>query len=153
EVSCQVGPGGVRLWVDGQPAGQRDREPGTLALDALVLGARCYSNTPEPPFLSGFLDGDVAEVLLYDRVLPDAQRDAVRAYLLRKHNGLGEALAAADRDRGRLRRTIAAPPPVQVFVPGFAVRELPVALTNINNVAYRPDGKLVALAYDGNVYL
>jgi putative heme-binding domain-containing protein len=40
-----------------------------------------------------------------------------------------------------------------VLVPGFTVRQLPVNLTNINNVQYRADGKLVALAYDGNVYL
>ena len=42
---------------------------------------------------------------------------------------------------------------MQVLVPGFTVRELPVDLTNINNVRYRPDGTLVALAYNGNVYL
>jgi putative heme-binding domain-containing protein len=153
EVSCQVGRNGVRLWIDGEPAGQRDREPGALALDALALGARCYSNTPDPPFLSGFFDGDIAEVLLYDRVLPDGVRSAIRTYLTGKHNGLGDALAAADRVRGRLRRTVADAPPVQMFVPGFTVRELPVQLTNINNVAYRPDGKLIALAYNGNVYL
>jgi hypothetical protein len=40
-----------------------------------------------------------------------------------------------------------------MFLPGFTVRELPLDLTNINNVRYREDGKLVALAYDGNVYL
>ena len=76
EVTCQVGKNGVVLWVDGQPAGQRDREPGTLSLDDLALGARCYSNSADPPFLSGFLDGDVAEVLLYDRAL--ARRGARR---------------------------------------------------------------------------
>ena len=45
------------------------------------------------------------------------------------------------------------PPPVQMLVPGFSARELPVDLTNINNVRYRPDGKLVALGYDGNIHL
>ena len=40
-----------------------------------------------------------------------------------------------------------------MFVPGFSVRELPVDLSNINNVKYRPDGTLVALAYDGKVWL
>lgn len=44
------------------------------------------------------------------------------------------------------------PPPVQVLVPGFDVQELPVKLTNINNLIYAPDGRLFALAYDGNVY-
>jgi putative heme-binding domain-containing protein len=49
--------------------------------------------------------------------------------------------------------TASAGPPVQVLVPGFAVRELPVALANVNNLKYRPDGKLLALGYDGNVWL
>ncbi len=44
------------------------------------------------------------------------------------------------------------PPPVQMLVPGFSVRMLPVALRNINNLVYAPDGRLFALGYDGNVY-
>ena len=44
-------------------------------------------------------------------------------------------------------------PPVQMFVPGFDVRELPLSLRNINNVKYRSDGKLVALGYDGQIFL
>lgn len=44
------------------------------------------------------------------------------------------------------------PPPVQMLVPGFVVRELPVQLTNVNNLSYGPDGRLYAYAYDGNVY-
>ena len=43
-------------------------------------------------------------------------------------------------------------PPVQMLVPGFSVRELPVQLRNINNLVYAPDGRLFALGYDGNVY-
>ncbi|MEO7799730.1 MAG: c-type cytochrome, partial [Opitutaceae bacterium] len=44
------------------------------------------------------------------------------------------------------------PPLVQVLVPGFSVRELPVKLRNINNLVYAPDGRLFALGYDGFVY-
>lgn len=44
-------------------------------------------------------------------------------------------------------------PPVQMFVPGFRVHELPIALSNINNVRYRSDGKLLAAAYDGTIWL
>ena len=44
------------------------------------------------------------------------------------------------------------PPPIQMLVPGFTVRELPVALRNLNNLVYAPDGRLFALGYDGNVY-
>jgi putative heme-binding domain-containing protein len=43
-------------------------------------------------------------------------------------------------------------PPVQLLVPGFTVRELPVTLRNLNNLVHAPDGRLFALGYDGNVY-
>jgi len=43
------------------------------------------------------------------------------------------------------------PPPVQMLVPGFTVRELPLELNNINNIAFAPDGRLFVLCYDGNV--
>lgn len=45
------------------------------------------------------------------------------------------------------------PPAVQIFVPGFVVRELPVPLSNQNNVEYAPDGRLVAAGYDGRLHL
>lgn len=45
----------------------------------------------------------------------------------------------------------APPPPVTVFAPGVTVRELPVKLSNIDNVRYGPDGKLYAAGYDGRV--
>src|SRR4051812_14385502 len=44
------------------------------------------------------------------------------------------------------------PPPIQMLAPGFVVRELPVQLTNVNNLSYGPDGKLYAYAYNGKVY-
>jgi hypothetical protein len=74
EIACSPGASGVELVVDGKPAGRRNRAPGALRLDELSVGARFYSNSPAPPFMSGFLDGDVAEVLLYDRLLKDEER-------------------------------------------------------------------------------
>jgi len=44
-------------------------------------------------------------------------------------------------------------PSVQVFVPGFAVRELPVKLTNLVNIEYAPDGRLFAAGYDGRIHM
>ncbi len=44
-------------------------------------------------------------------------------------------------------------PVVTMLAPGFTVQELPVPLTNINNLRFTPDGRLSALAYDGRVYL
>jgi putative heme-binding domain-containing protein len=147
------GPGGVALVVDGRPQGRRDRRAGTLRADELTLGARFYSNEPVPQYVQGFFDGDVAEVLVFDRILSEPESRSVRDYLDRKHAGLSEALAAHSARAGRPLRTVADPPPVQLLVPGFAVKALPVKLSNINNLKYRRDGKLVALGYNGNVSL
>ena len=38
--------------------------------------------------------------------------------------------------------------PVTMLMPGFTVRELPVKLSNINNLRFAPDGSLTALGYD-----
>ena len=57
---------------------------------------------------------------------------------------------------GRIEKPLVAPtnsPPVQMLVPGFTVRELPLELNNINNLVFAPDGRLFALCYDGNVLL
>src|SRR5205823_589593 len=78
---------------------------------------------------------------------------AVRDYLAARYAALKDALPADGDGRAEILVPVKDPPPVQVFVPGFTVRELPVDLTNINNVKYRPDGTLVALAYDGKVWL
>lgn len=42
---------------------------------------------------------------------------------------------------------------VHLLVPGFTVRELPVHLSNVNNLRFAPNGKLTALGYDGRVWL
>jgi putative heme-binding domain-containing protein len=153
EVLGKSGPGGVQLFVDGKPAGQRNRKADLLRMNNLTLGARFYSNTEEPPSLRGFLDCDIAEILLYDHALKEDERKTVSTYLHDKYAGFDKAMADAAGQRGQPLRPIPNPPSVQMFLPGFVVEELPVDLTNINNVRYRSDGKLVALAYDGNVYL
>ncbi len=48
---------------------------------------------------------------------------------------------------------IVSPPAVQMLLPGFQVHELPVELTNINNLRYRSDGLLYALGYNGDIWL
>ncbi len=42
---------------------------------------------------------------------------------------------------------------ITMLVPGFTVRELPVKLTNLNNIEYAPDGRLFAGGYDGRFHL
>lgn len=44
-------------------------------------------------------------------------------------------------------------PPVQMLVPGFTVRELPLKISNLDNLEYTADGKLWALGYDGRVHI
>jgi putative heme-binding domain-containing protein len=151
-VTSAVGAGGTQLYVNGKPAGRRDRTESTLRMDQLTVGARFYTNGG-PPQVRGFLDGDIAEVLVYDRVLSDAERAAVEQYLVAKHGNQRKIAIPRPVGAGKPLVTVANPPPVQMLVPGFTVRQLPVDLTNTNNIEYRADGKLVALAYDGNVYL
>lgn len=153
-LSATLAPGkaGVKLFVDGKFSGQRDRAEGILRADELRVGARHYSNTAEPTFDQGFFDGDIAEVLLYDRVLSNEERQQVERYFKVKHADLLKLVPESLRE-GKLLVPVKDPPLVQMLVPGFAVRELPLDLTNVNNLRYRRDGKLVALAYDGNAYL
>ncbi len=53
----------------------------------------------------------------------------------------------------REKRAKDAPAEIQMLVAGFSVRRLPIELTNLVNLQYRHDGRLVALAYNGNIYL
>jgi len=149
-VQLGQGTGGVRLFVDGQDHGRRDRKPAALNLDELTIGGRSYSNTAELPSVQSFFHGDIAEVLIYRRVLSAADRAKVENYLISKH----AALTSADDPNGiRPLEVVENPPPVQMLVPGFTVKELPVQIPNINSLKYRADGKLVALGYNGQIHI
>src|SRR3954470_8352689 len=41
---------------------------------------------------------------------------------------------------------------VQMLVPGFTVQELPLKLSNQNNLRFAPDGTLMSLGYDGRIW-
>ncbi|MGE3308742.1 MAG: c-type cytochrome [Limisphaerales bacterium] len=47
----------------------------------------------------------------------------------------------------------AEPASVQMLTPGFTVRELPVRISNINNLRFSPEGHLTALGYDGRIHI
>jgi putative heme-binding domain-containing protein len=143
----------VRVAVDGRSEGERPRSGEPLSLDEITVGARYYNNAPGPQHVDGFARCDVAEVLVYDRSLSADETKQVRDYLVAKYAALKDALPPEAGGRAGLLVPVANPPPVQVLVPGFTVRELPINLTNVNNVKYRPDGTLVALGYNGNVWL
>ncbi len=151
-VTSGVGPGGTKLYVNGKPAGRRDRTDSTLHMDQLTVGARYYTNGG-PPQVRGFLEGDILELLVYDRELTEAERASVERYLAAKHGEGRKVAIPRSPAAGKPLVSVAHPPPVQMLMPGFTVKQLPVDLTNVNNVQYRADGKLVALAYDGNIYL
>lgn len=148
----------VRLAVDGKPNGEREFTPAELVMDEITVGARFYTNEPnQPQQVRGFFHGDLAEVLLYSRVLSDSETNQVRKYFDQKYSGLREALPRELNVGGganaEVLTTVTDPPPIQMLVPGFSVFELPIELTNINNLRYRADGKLFALGYNGDVWL
>jgi putative heme-binding domain-containing protein len=143
----------VRLAIDGKVEGSRPRDGAPISMDEITIGARFYENGPGPQHADGFARCDIAEVLVYDRALSEAESSTVRQYLDAKYADLKNSLPPDGDGGGEVLTPVKDPPPVQMFLPGFTVRELPVDLTNINNVKYRPDGTLVALAYNGNVWL
>ena len=151
-IQCATGPGGVALFLDGAAQGTRDRNSSEIAMDQFALGARIYSNTGDPPFVQGSFNGEIAEFILYSRALDSSERTSVESYLRKKYLPLLQRPARLNSLSKPL-VSVTNPPPVQFLVPGFTTRQLPVTLKNINNVKYRSDGKLVALGYDGQIYL
>jgi putative heme-binding domain-containing protein len=149
-VTSKAGPDGVVLSVDGKREGARDREPSTIQMDQLIVGARFYGM---PLGIRGFFAGEIAEVVIFDRLLSEAERSEVERYLAAKYADIGPIPPLATIPGAKQLQYVADPADVQLFVPGFTAKEISVELTNINNVLYRGDGKLVALAYNGNVYL
>ncbi|MGV3482839.1 MAG: ThuA domain-containing protein [Planctomycetaceae bacterium] len=152
-VTSRPGDGGIQLWANGKLQGTRDRAASDsgIGMEEIVLGGRYYTLGGSPE-VRGFFHGDIAEVLIYDRLLPESERTTVDRYLADKYGSVAD-LPLPQRVEGSEPLVRVDPSvPVQVFMPGFTVRQLPLDLTNINNVKYRPDGVLVALGYDGRVW-
>ncbi len=150
-VRSRVGKKGVEVFLDGFKGGERDRADSTIALDEIAIGARLYSNDPsQPPSAQGSFDGAIAEVLVYNRALKDEERRAVEQSLLGKTVPLNGLLLGA---KGHALETVKDAPLVQMLAPGFTVHELPLKISNLNNVRYRHDGKLIALGYDGRIHI
>lgn len=150
-VRTKIGKTGTELFFDGIKAGERERLESMIGLDQLTIGARHYSNDPsQPPFVQGFFPGDIADVVIYDRALSDADRMKVEQMLLERTPGLH---ALAGGAKGHALETLSNPPIVQMLVPGFTVEELPVRVGNLNNIRYRHDGKLIGLGYDGLIHV
>ncbi len=75
--SATVTDGGGQIWVDGQSIGSGS----VPATSFSQIGCRNYLGAP----LSQCSDGDVAEILVYDTALSDAQRQVTEAYLAAKY--------------------------------------------------------------------
>ena len=142
----------VRVNLNGHPEGKRSRKPAALFIDELTVGARNNDSTGGSPDTHGFFAGEIAEILVYDRALPFAELDQIEMYLAQKYAALKRAFTDPTAPIEKSLVTVSNPPPIQMLVPGFLVRELPLQLNNINNLVYSPDGRLFALGYDGNVF-
>ena len=147
-ISVEDPESGVHVWLDTIAQGARKRTAANIAGDEITIGARRFSNEKEPPYIQGFFDGGIAEILVYTNILNADDRALVEKYLAGKY----VANESADRKLTMI-STVTNPPPVQMLIPGFSVRELPLTLSNINCIKYRDDGKAVALGYDGNIWL
>ena len=143
----------VRLMVDGQWEGERPREGAAISFDEITIGARYYTFAIGAQQVNGFGRSDIAEVLLYRRVLTSEELASVNSYVDAKYGAVRDALSPDVEASSEPLTIVENAPPIQVLLPGFSVRELPVELSNVNNVKYRTDGTLVALAYDGKVWL
>jgi putative heme-binding domain-containing protein len=139
----------VRLHVDGTAAGERPRTGEPLRMDEITVGARYYALSG-PQQVQGHGSWDIAEALIYGRSLTAHETTLVRKYLGDKYRAIRQQLPP-DAEATRL-EPVENPPPIQTLVPGFATHELPVDLTNINNVLYRRDGTLMAVAYNGVIW-
>lgn len=141
------GEGHSSLRVDGKAGGGRDRSDVAFSMDRVAVGARFVS-----PEMRHFYKGRIAEVLFYNRSLTEFEISATEAWLAKKHAAF---LLPPDPDATAESPLIPVrdAPPLQMLVPGFRVDELPVRLTNLNNIEYAPDGRLFAGGYDGRFHL
>jgi putative heme-binding domain-containing protein len=153
EIASDAAAKTIQLVIDGQAEGSRARDGSPLSLDEITLGARYYNNGAGPQQVDSHIRAEIAELLVYDRILTDEETKSVREYLAAKYAPIKDALPPIGDGTSEPLVPVENAPPVQVFYPGFTVRELPVDLTNINNVLYRPDGKLLAVGYDGRIWL
>lgn len=146
----------IELVVDGKSEGKRPFKAKELSFDEITVGARFYTNGPGVHQVRGPFQGDLTELLVYDRVLSVDETKSVREYLNAKYKKLAEDLPRELKlaTSGGVSLVKAEnPPQIQMLQPGFAVSEIPVELTNLNNVRYRADGKLVTLGYNGDIHL
>lgn len=128
-IVVERGDGMVRLFVDGHVEGERPMSEATTVMDALRVGARYFGGAERAYFC-----GEIAQVLLYDRLLEPAERDSVERQLF-VSSMEREALAKEteqrriDRERNRMvaARVVHSWPTIDAFLtdqPGGTVGAL-----------------------------
>ena len=145
----------IHLQVDGKDAGSRPWDSKEISIDQWTLGARFYTNGPTEQQVRGNLACDIAELIVFDGVLSNEDQTNLHDQLQKKYAKLKETLPRS------LKGSLASEPlikhenapAVQMLFDGFEVHRLPLEITNVNNVAYRTDGKLVTLGYNGDIHL
>lgn len=140
-------PGKTTLRADGKEQGSRERGDVAIAMDRIAVGARFVE-----PAMRHFYSGAIAEVLCYGRKLDEGEIAKVEGWLKAKHARLLEPRDAAGVPTVALVPETDAPV-VQMLVPGFRADELPVKVSNLNNIEYAPDGRLFAGGYDGRFHV
>lgn len=145
--SITTAAGGSTVRADGKEQGKRERGDVAFAADRIAVGARFVE-----PAMRHLFHGRIAEVLVFDRKLDAKELARIEAWLSAKHAAF---LKPADPDAPREVQLVPEKdaPVVQMLVPGFEVEELPVKVTNLNNIEYAPDGRLFAGGYDGRFHL
>jgi putative heme-binding domain-containing protein len=146
-----ISPNRVSLFVDGELTGERPRSGSPVSLAEFTAGARYYS-LGGPQAVQGFGAWDIAEVLVYGRSHSADETTAIRKYLADKYASVRRSLPPDLESGATMLEPVKNPPAIQTLLPGFSAEELPVDLTNINNVLYRSDGTLMALAYNGTIW-
>ncbi len=145
----------ILCYVDGALAGSRNWTGAPISLEEITLGARFYNNSKGPQEVTGHFEGDLLELIAYDHALFGSELGDLHSYFKTKYAVLAKGLP---QNLGRaLTGTPLVPinpaPAVQMLLPGFSVRQLPIDLPNLNNLRYRPDGKLIALGYGGDAWI
>lgn len=145
----------VTVSIDGERVGNRPMQSDTIALHEWTLGARFYTNGPGPQKIRGSFQGDIAEVLVYDRAMEEAESKTLYETLKSKHTELAKTLPSSIPTELVMDPLVPYenPPPIQMLIPGFEVHRIPVELTNVNNVRYRHDGALITLGYNGDIHV
>jgi putative heme-binding domain-containing protein len=156
ETTIDSEAGKLEIKIDGKSEGTRQITPEELSFEELTIGGRFYTNGPGKQIVRGHFHGDLAAIMIFDRMLNEQDASKVRKFLEQRYVKLNDALRStlpATLNQGIPLVKATNPQQIQMLVPGFSVAEIPLELTNVNNIKYRRDGKLVTLGYNGDIHL